>query len=151
MLIKVNRLGPPLFRGHFQPLGHSIDGNDTAGAEHPSALDGELADWATSPDRDRIARLHLAIFRSHIAGRENIREKKNLVVAQAARNLNRADIPEWHAHVFRLPARKSAQHVRIPEESRGRMSHRLPGLIRVGIGSVTQRGHSLFAKKAMTA
>ena len=100
--LMVSRLA--MLCGHVQPLGHVVDRDDAAGAQHPGALDRELADRAAAPDRDRIARLDLGIFGRHVAGREDVGQEQHLLVGQLVRHLDRADVGVGHAQVLGLAA-----------------------------------------------
>ena len=66
-----------------ETLGHRVDGDDPLGAQQEGAADGELADRAAAPDRDRVAALDVAEVRRHVAGREDIGQEQDLLVAQS--------------------------------------------------------------------
>src|SRR5437762_884401 len=58
---------------HLQSLMETIDGNDSCCAKYESAADRELANGPASPNGYNIAGFDLAIFRGHVARRENVR------------------------------------------------------------------------------
>src|SRR5512138_3162567 len=100
--VEVQRFSFPFFSGHAQARGYMIDCNYPFRTKQVGALDRELTYWSTAPNGDRISRLDLAVFCSHITGGENVGEKKHLLVAQPIWNLYWSNISEWHAHILRL-------------------------------------------------
>ena len=105
-LREIDRLGAAGFR-HRQPLGHLVDRDHAAGAQHQRRADGELADRSAAPDRDGVARLDLRILGRHVAGREDVREEQRLLVGDAVGDLDRADIGHRHAQILGLAAASS--------------------------------------------
>ena len=121
----VERLAPCLRRSaSARRSGKAVDGDDPLGAQQKRALDRELADRPAAPDRDRVARLDLAVLRGHVAGREDVGEEQHLLVGQRVGHLERPDVGERHAHVLRLPAGIAAVHVRVAEQARARIAAR---------------------------
>ncbi len=66
-----------------------------------------------TPNGHRITVLNRAVFRGHVSGGKNVGEKEHLLVFQSSRNLDRAQLHKWHAHVLGLSAGKAAEHVRV--------------------------------------
>ena len=136
---------------HFQTLMDAIDCYHPLRAEQERAADCKLADWATSPNRDHVTRLDLAIFRRHVSGRKNIRKKQHLLVVEAVRNFERANINKRHTRELCLSARITTHHVRITEKTRARIPVKLfhhPG---IGVGVVACRPQLLLAEIALAA
>ena len=71
-LFEIDCLGPPMFPRHFEAFRTSVDRDDTTGAEHPCALNTELAYGPATPDGDCVSRFDLRIFRRHVTGRKNV-------------------------------------------------------------------------------
>src|SRR5258708_5078031 len=71
-LFEIDCLGPPMFPRHFKSFRNSVDRDDTAGAEHPCALNTELAYGPATPDGDSVSRFDLRIFRRHVTSRQNV-------------------------------------------------------------------------------
>ena len=122
--------------GQSQPLGYGIDGNDALGSEEKGTPDGELPDGAAAPYRHRLAALEVAEIRRHVAGRKDVGQKQDLLVAESVRNLDGPDVRIGHAEIFGLSARKAPEQMRVAEQSRRRMSPQLFGFFRVGIGAL---------------
>src|SRR3954471_4017507 len=95
----------------------AIDCDHPLGAEQERAADCKLADWATSPDRNHVTRLDLAIFCRHVAGRKNIREKQDVFVVHSVRYFERTNINKRHARELCLSAGITTHHVRITEKT----------------------------------
>src|SRR5205085_5820529 len=79
-LFEIDCLGTPMFPRHFETFRDPVDRDDTAGAEHPRALNAELAYGPATPDGDRVARFDLCIFRSHVTGWKNVGQEKHLFI-----------------------------------------------------------------------
>ena len=91
-----------------------------------------IANWPTGPQPqigDRVAALDVAEIGRHVAGRKDVGEEQHLLVGQAVRHLDRADIGIGHAQIFRLTAGIAAQQMRVAEQSGGRMAPQLLGLV----------------------
>src|SRR5256885_12088809 len=54
--------------------------SNPARAQQECAANRELAHRPAAPNRDRLARLDLAILSGHIASRKNVREEKNFLI-----------------------------------------------------------------------
>ncbi len=115
----VQRNGIALLSRLAQALGETIDRDDALRAEQIGARDGEQSDGAASPHGDGVALPDRAVLRTHVAGRENVREKQHLLVGEVIRHLDRSDIGEWNSHVLGLAAGVATQHVRIAENACG--------------------------------
>ena len=88
---------------------------------------------------------------SHEAGREDIREEQDLLVAESLRHLDRADVGIGHAEVFGLAAGIAAQHVGIAEQAGRRMPPELLGHLVIGVGALAAGEKALFAEEAFAA
>ena len=126
-------------RRHPEPVGKPVDRDDPLGAEHPGAGDGELSDGSTSPHGHHVARLDVAHLRTHVAGRQDVRQEQHLLVRHALGHLHRSDVRERHAGILRLAAGVAAEHVRVPEQPGGRMPHQLLRHPRIRIGVLAER------------
>ena len=135
----------------LQALGHGVDGDNAGRAQQEGAADGELAHRAAPPDGDRVVGLYVAEIRRHVAGRENVREEQDLLVAQGLRHLERADIGIGHAHVFGLAAGVAAQQVGITEQAGRRMAPQGRRLGVVRVGALASREEALLAEEALAA
>ena len=147
----VQRFRSALRRRQREPFGEAIDRDDALGAEQVRALDRELTDRAAAPDGDRVARLDLAVVGRHVAGREDVREKEDLLVGQRVRHLQRPDVGKRHARVFRLAAGIAAVHVRVAEQTRRGIAVQLLGHPGIRIRVVAQRPELLLAEVAAAA
>src|SRR5687768_13404067 len=98
-----------VFFGHFQSLGITINGNHAGRIEHPGTLNGELANRSATPDGDRIARLDISIFSSHITGGENIGQEENLFIPKTVFDLEWPHICKWDPDIFCLSTCIAAQ------------------------------------------
>ena len=103
-----------------------VDRDHALGAQQVGAPDRELPDRAAAPDRDDVAGLDAAVLGRHVAGREDVGQEQDLLVAQAVRDLDRPDVGERHADVLRLAARVAAVEVRVAEQARAARSRRAP-------------------------
>jgi hypothetical protein len=83
---EVDRLRPGVAR-ELQPLAHGVDRDDACRAQQEGAADGELADRAIAPDRNRVFGLDVAEIRRHVTGRENVGQEQDLLVAWPVRDL----------------------------------------------------------------
>src|SRR5579872_491190 len=95
----------------------TIDCNHALCAKQKCAADCKLADWATSPNRDHVTRLDLAILRRHVAGGKNIRQKQYLLVIESIRHFERPNIYEWHPRELCLSTGIATHHVGITEKT----------------------------------
>src|SRR4051794_11812057 len=77
---EIDCLGPPMFPRHFEAFRNSVDRDDTASAEHPRALNTELAYGPATPDGDRVSRFDVRIFSRHITGWKNVGQEKHLFI-----------------------------------------------------------------------
>ncbi len=134
-----------------QALGHGVDREHALGAKKEGAADRHLADRAAAPDRDRVAWLDVAELGAHVAGREDVRQEQNLLVAQMARHLDRADIGKRHAQIFRLAAGIAAQQMGVAEQPGGRVAPELLRLRPVGIGALAAGIEAALAEEAFAA
>src|ERR1041384_3517362 len=110
-----------------------------------------MPDRTAAPYRHHVTRLYVAILRRHVPRRKDVGKEQHLIVPQSLRDLDRADVCEWHTHILRLPAGESPKHMRVAEESRGALSVNLLRHGRIGVAVVAQRPHSLPAVKAPSA
>jgi hypothetical protein len=110
-----------------------------------------LSDGSAAPDRDRLAAFQVAEIRGHVAGRENVRQEQHLIVAQSRGDLDGTDVSEWNAQIFRLAAGKSAEQMRIAEQSGGRMTPQLFGLLRIRVGALAAGIKAALAEEALPA
>ena len=110
-LVKIDRLRPAMCVRHLQAFRNSIDGDYSAGVEHPGALNGKLRDGTASPDCDRVARLDATILCGHVTSWENIRQEQHLLVWQTRFDLQRTNIRKGHTQIFGLSARKASEHM----------------------------------------
>ena len=110
------------FASHVEPFRKPVDAYDSLGAQQVGTGYGKLTHRTATPYRNGIAWLNIAIFRCHVSGGKNVGKKQNLFIRQAFRNLDSADVGEWHPSVFRLTASKAAKHVRVAINSGGGMA-----------------------------
>jgi hypothetical protein len=61
-----------------------------------------LPDGTAAPDGDRLAALDVAEFGGHVSRWKNVGEEQHLLIRQFVRDLDRTDIGERHAKIFRL-------------------------------------------------
>jgi hypothetical protein len=134
-----------------QTLAEAIDRDDASRALHPRAANREQADRTAAPNRDRVARLDVAVLRRHPAGRKNVGEEEDLLVRKVVGDFQRRDVGERDAHVLRLAARVAAVHVRVAEESRAGVTHQRLDHPGVRIGVVAKRPLSVLAEPAAAA
>ena len=87
---------------------NGVDSNHAFRAEQEGRLDGEETDGAAAEDGDRLALLDVAVLRRHVACGKDIRQEEHLLVREAVRDLDRADVGIRHAQVLRLTAGKPA-------------------------------------------
>src|SRR5688572_12558876 len=85
---------------HTKSFGIVVDSDDAFRAQQVGALNRKLSDRPTTPDRNRVAGLNVAILGSHVACRKDVRQEEYLLVVQSLRNLYRADIRERYAHIL---------------------------------------------------
>ncbi len=97
--------------GHLQALGNPIDRQHLLRTEQEGASDRKLPHRAAPPNGDRIARLNVAVFSGHVAGRENVREEQDLLIGQSVFDFDRADVGKRHSSIFRLSAGEAAGEV----------------------------------------
>ena len=150
-VLVVQRLGAALRGRELEPFGEAIDRDDAFGAEQIGALDRELTDRTAAPDRHRVARLDLAVLGRHVAGREDVGEKQDLLVGEGVRHLQRSDVGKRDARVFRLAAGIAAVHVRVAEQARRGIAVELLRHPRIRIRVVAQRPELLLAEVAAAA
>jgi hypothetical protein len=79
-LFEIDCLGSPVFPRHFEAFWNAVDCDDPAGAEHPRALNAELAYRPATPDRDSIAGFDFRIFRRHVTSWKNVGQEKHLFI-----------------------------------------------------------------------
>ena len=60
------------FFGQFQAVIKTVNGDHAFSAEKKCAANRELSDRAAAPDRNCIAGLDIAVFRSHVTGRKDV-------------------------------------------------------------------------------
>src|SRR4051812_16908030 len=149
-LHEIEGLGAALAR-QIQPFGNSINSNDAFGAEQEGALDRELANRSTSPDGNSFSASDAAELGSHVAGRKNVREKKDLLVAQAIRHLHWSDVGIRDAKIFGLAAGVAAEKMRITKESCRRVAPEFRRLFMIGIGAFASGKISSLAEEAFAA
>ena len=137
--------------GHGQALGHFVDRDHPASAHHQRGANGELANRPAAPDRDGIAILDLRVLGGHVAGREDVGKEERLLVRDAVRDLDRADVGHRHPQILGLAAAVAAEHVAEAEQPGRRVAHRLDRHLGVGIGPVTSREHAPLAEPALPA
>jgi hypothetical protein len=101
---------------HGEALGQPVDGDHLPCAEQNGTADGELADRASAPDRDRVGRLDVALHGALPAGREDIAQEQHLLVGKAAGHLDVGGVRERNAQIFGLAARIAAGEVGIAEQ-----------------------------------
>jgi hypothetical protein len=140
-----------LLARHTQALGKAVDGDDALRPQQFGAGDGKLSHRPTAPDRHGVTRLYVAVFRRHVSGRKNIGEKQHLLVGNSVRDLERADIGERHPGVLRLAAGEAAEHVRIAEQTGGRVAEQFFRERRIGIGILAKGKQVFLAEKAIAA
>ena len=100
---------------------------------HPTgAFDGELADGAAAPDRDGLAALEVAEIGGHEARGKDVRQEKDLFIAEPLRHLDRTDIGIGLPEILGLAAGIATRHMRIAEESRGGVAPEFFGYIVIG-------------------
>ena len=145
----VDGVGAELERREAQPLREAIDGNDALGAEEQRRGDREQPDRPAAPHRYRVAALDGAVLRRHVAGRQDVGEEEQLIVAQFLRHLDRSDVGHRHPEILGLASRIAAEHVAESEQACGRLSHRLRRELGVGVGA--QRKEPLGAEEAVAA
>src|SRR5919202_3931144 len=150
-LFVVDDLSPTLLLGHPEPLRDAVDGDNALGAEQVGALDRELPHRTAAPHCDHIARLNVARLGSHVAGRENVGEKQDLLVGEAVRNLDRPYIGKGHAGILGLPARVAADEVGVAEDAAGRIAPELFGQGSIRVRVITERPKSPFAEETVAA
>src|SRR3954470_21818778 len=90
----------------------TVSGDDPFRTQEEGTFDGKLAHGAASPDGDCLAPLQIAKISGHEASREDIRQKEDLLVAQALGHFDWADIGIRYAQILRLAARVAAQNMR---------------------------------------
>ena len=98
-----------------------------------------MANWPTGPQPQTatVSPFSIsAVLRRHVAGGEDVGEEEHLLVGEAVGNLEGTHVRVGHAHVFGLASGEAAEHVRVAEEARGRMAHRLRGDLAVAVGAV---------------
>ena len=99
------------------------------------AADRQLADRPAAPDRDRVARLDVALGRRLPAGREDVaRGTAACSSERPSGTLMGADVGERHAHVLGLAAGIAAGEMRVAEQAgrwRGRTPCRPVSLLRL--------------------
>ena len=76
---------------------------------------------------------------------------KRLLVGDAVRDLDRADIGHRHAQIFGLAAAVAAEHVAEAEQAGGRMAHRLDRHLGIGVGAIAAGEQALLAEPALAA
>ena len=150
LLHEIDRLGAGFARER-KALGHGIDGENASGAEQEGAADRELPDRAAAPDRDRLAAFQVAEIRRHVAGREDVGQEKDLLVAQAVGNLDRTDIGVGHPQIFGLAAGVAAEKMRVTEQAGGRIAPELRGIFMIGVGALAARIEAVAAEEALAA
>src|ERR1051326_2273532 len=101
----------------LQSVVKPINGNYPLGSENESASDGELAHRAAAPDGHRVAWLNIAIFRAHITGGKDVREKDDLLVGNAGGNFQWTHVSKGDTGILCLSAGVSTEHVCIAEQS----------------------------------
>ena len=74
-----------------------------------------------------------------------------MLVGHAVGDLDRADVGVGHAEILGLAAGKAAQHVRVAEQARRRLAHRLAGDLGVGVRGVAERVQLPLAEPAGAA
>jgi hypothetical protein len=122
--------------GQRQPLRNSIDGDDAPGTEQNGAPNGELADRPAAPDSNCFAALDVAKIGGHVAGRENVGQKQDLLIGQSVRNLDRSDVGIGHTKIFSLAAGISAAKVRVAEQPGGCVAPQFARRFVIGIGAL---------------
>ena len=100
---EIDGLRPAGFR-HGQSLWHFINRDDAPGSQQQRGADRELSDRTAAPDRNGVARFDLRIDGRHVAGREDVGQKKRLFVGDAVRNLDRTDVGHRDPEIFGLAA-----------------------------------------------
>ena len=113
-----------------------------------------IANCPTGPQPqigDRLAAFEVAEIGGHEAGREDVRQKQDLLVAQALRHLDRADVGVGHAQVLRLATGIAAEHVGIAEQAGRRMSPQLLGHLVIRVRALAARKEALLAEEALAA
>ena len=85
------------------------------------------------------------------AGREDVAEEQDLLVGEAARDLDRPDVGVGHAYVFGLPARIAAGQVRVAEQAGRGVAEHLVGHLLVAIGALADREIAAPALLALAA
>ena len=135
----VDRLGSRVVARHVQTILESVDRNHALGAEEKRARDRELSDRTGAPHGDHVAPLDAAHLRAHVPGGKDVRQEEHLIVAESVLDFQRADIGERDARELRLSAREASEHVRVAEQSSGRMTHELLGHPPIWIRVLAQR------------
>src|SRR5205085_9146318 len=92
LVVEIEGFGFAFVSRHAQARRDVIDCDYSFRAEQVCALDRELAYRSTTPNRDGITRLDVAVLGSHVTGWKNIGEKKYLLVVQILRNLYRSHV-----------------------------------------------------------
>src|SRR5262249_45202202 len=111
----------------------------------------ELAYGTASPNGYDVPRLDVAVLSPHVAGWEDVGQEQNLLIGEAFRNFNRADIREWHTCKLCLPASVAAHHVRIAKQARRGIPEHFFCDPRVRVGVVAQGPELSLAEEAFAA
>jgi hypothetical protein len=113
-----------------------------------------IANWPTGPappNRDCLSAFEVAEIRRHVAGRKDVGQEQDLLVAQSVRDLHRPYIGKRNAQIFGLAAVIAAAEVRIAEQSGRRIAPQLGGLGMVGIAAFATGVKTVLAKEAFAA
>lgn len=100
-LIHVDGYGAKLSRP-LQPLGNPINSVDCGGPEELSGQLSEKAHWPATKNCHYIPCLDLAVLGGHVAGREDVSQKDDLLVSQSLGDLLESGVCQWHADVLGL-------------------------------------------------
>src|SRR5947209_11257124 len=106
---------------------------------------------AAAPDGDDVAPLDLAVLGCHVPRREDVGQEQDLLVRQAIRDLERADVGVGHAGVLGLAPGVPTKHVRVAEDAGRRMPPQRLGHPRVRVGVLTDRIQPSLTGPAVTA
>ncbi len=141
---------PHFSRASRSRAGNSIDGDYSLRAQKIGTLDREQTYRTAPPNGNGVAGLNVAIFCSHVSRRKYVRQKQNLFIRQFGGIPSGPISANGTRAILRLPARITADHMRITIQCRRRITIQLfrhPG---IGIGVVAEDNNAR-AKEALAA
>src|SRR4051794_13210977 len=137
--------------GHRKPLREPVNCDDLLGTQQHSTSDRHLPHRAAAPDGHRVRRLNVALNGALPAGRKDIRQKQQLLIRDAIRNLDMSSVRKWNAQILRLAARITASKMSVSEQpSRGVAEGGITELF-VAVGPLANREVPAFALVAFAA